>query len=179
MNEILDAILFATEAHAGQTRKWSGLPYVTHPIKVAQLVAQVSTDKDLVIAAVLHDTIEDTDVTFSNIAAMFGPWVALLVDELTDTTSKETHPTLSRAQRRKIDHERLQGISDDAKTIKLSDIIHNVSNIDQIGNPEFRDLYLMEKLDLIPRLKGGDAKLYKMAEDVVHAKMLLVETLKL
>ena len=83
---ITKAIEFATKKHSGQFRKITGLPYVTHPIEVARLVEQFKSSKnmtELKVAALLHDTLEDTNATFSEIAMEFSPLIASLVLELT------------------------------------------------------------------------------------------------
>src|SRR5690554_2663429 len=69
-------------AHAGQTRR-SGEPYITHPVAVAKVLAELGLDVETLIAAILHDTIEDTPLTHAEIAAQFGESVAELVDGVT------------------------------------------------------------------------------------------------
>jgi len=84
---VIKAIKFASEKHKGQVRRGSGLPYVTHPIIVMELVLKYKgTSKhieDLRCAALLHDTLEDTECTYQEIEREFGPLVASLVMELT------------------------------------------------------------------------------------------------
>ena len=79
---IKEAIKLATDAHEGQLRK-SGDPYITHPLAVMKIVEDWGMDEDTIIAAVLHDTIEDTDVTLKDIKERFGEQVAFLVDGVT------------------------------------------------------------------------------------------------
>src|SRR5690606_7605591 len=69
-------------AHAGQTRK-SGEPYITHPVAVATVLAELGLDVETLVAAILHDTIEDTPLTREELAAQFGEDVAELVDGVT------------------------------------------------------------------------------------------------
>ena len=80
--ELEHAIDFATKAHQGQKRK-SGEPYIIHPLAVAALIVEWEMDIDTVLAAVLHDTVEDTDVTLDDIESLFGRDVAFLVDGVT------------------------------------------------------------------------------------------------
>ena len=75
------ALEFAKEAHKGTVRKTSDTPYITHPIEVAESVAQMSSDEDVIIAALLHDVVEDTAYTLEDISKMFGDKVAALVAE--------------------------------------------------------------------------------------------------
>ena len=84
---ILKAIEFSTLKHEGQVRKGTGKPYITHPIMVSYVLAQYKQSKnieELICAALLHDTLEDTDTSFVEIANEFTPLVASLVLELTN-----------------------------------------------------------------------------------------------
>ncbi len=84
-NQVLEldhAIDIATKAHAGQKRR-SGEPYISHPLAVAKLLIDWELDMDSVIAGVLHDTVEDTDLTLEDIETLFGHDVAFLVDGVT------------------------------------------------------------------------------------------------
>ncbi|MGK2896072.1 MAG: HD domain-containing protein, partial [Candidatus Saccharimonadales bacterium] len=80
--ELEHAVDFATEAHAGQKRK-SSEPYILHPTAVAATLIQWEMDIDTVLAGVLHDTVEDTDMTLERIESLFGRDVAFLVDGVT------------------------------------------------------------------------------------------------
>ncbi|MBM3209849.1 bifunctional (p)ppGpp synthetase/guanosine-3',5'-bis(diphosphate) 3'-pyrophosphohydrolase [Candidatus Saccharibacteria bacterium] len=84
-DELLDirlAIKYATKKHNGQKRK-SGEPYITHPLAVANLLADWGMDSDTILAGILHDTVEDTDATLEEIEAQFGRDVAFLIDGVT------------------------------------------------------------------------------------------------
>jgi (p)ppGpp synthase/HD superfamily hydrolase len=114
---------FAAAKHAGQSRKGkAGEPYINHLAEVAQLVAQATAggDVDLVIAAVLHDTVEDTGTTFDEIAAAFGPRVASLVGEVTDDES------LEKSERKRLQIEHAGHASTGAKIIKIADKTSNL-----------------------------------------------------
>ncbi|HAE09626.1 MAG TPA: bifunctional (p)ppGpp synthetase/guanosine-3',5'-bis(diphosphate) 3'-pyrophosphohydrolase, partial [Alphaproteobacteria bacterium] len=76
------AFVFGMEAHDGQIRA-SGEPYYTHPIAVANILVDMRLDLDTVITALLHDTVEDCDVTLDTLGDAFGPSVAQLVDGVT------------------------------------------------------------------------------------------------
>lgn len=80
------AICFATEKHSGQVRKLSNAPYILHPLEVAAIVGTMTDDKEVLAAAVLHDTVEDTDTTLEEIRENFGKRVSLLV--MTETEEK-------------------------------------------------------------------------------------------
>ena len=68
------AAKFAIDAHHGAERKGKGYPYILHPMEAAGIVASLSTDPELLAAAMLHDTVEDTDVTIEQIRQTFGVW---------------------------------------------------------------------------------------------------------
>ena len=82
---VLDkAIVFAVKAHAGTGRRGKGFPYIVHPMETVEIVATMTDDQELMAAAALHDTVEDTSVTLDDISREFGPRVAKLVEEESD-----------------------------------------------------------------------------------------------
>jgi len=126
VQRILEAARFAAERHAAQKRKGSGEePYVNHLIEVAELVVSSSTELDveLVMAAFLHDTIEDTDVTFAALEQRFGSGVAGLVAEVTDDKS------LPKEVRKQLQVETAPKKSPRAQILKLADKISNLRSI--------------------------------------------------
>lgn len=90
MNEILykKAIEFATKAHEGQMRKGTNIPYITHPIEVSNILRNKGYEMDAVISAVLHDTVEDTEVTLEEIEMNFGEKIAKIVDYVSEIKTK-------------------------------------------------------------------------------------------
>jgi GTP pyrophosphokinase len=80
--KIIKALNYATDCHQGQCRR-SGEPYIEHPIHVALILTELGMDTDSVVAALLHDVVEDTDATNETVAKLFGNSVALLVDGVT------------------------------------------------------------------------------------------------
>ena len=82
-----DAIRFALDKHAHQFRKGTDRPYILHPLEVMLLLSAMNADTDLLMAGVLHDTVEDTDATLPELEARFGPGVAGLVGAHTDDKS--------------------------------------------------------------------------------------------
>lgn len=86
MNVLEEAIIFATEAHSGQTRKMSSIPYILHPLEVASIISTMTEDLDVMAAGVLHDTIEDCNVPAEEIRNKFGSRVYALV--MTETEDK-------------------------------------------------------------------------------------------
>ena len=121
---ILSAAQYAAEKHANQKRKGAAAePYLNHLIEVAHLVSTALTDPDanLVVAALLHDVIEDAGVTSAELTARFGQDVAVLVLELTDDKS------LPKEERKRLQIEHAPKLSLRAQTIKLADKISNPS----------------------------------------------------
>jgi len=121
--KLADAYHFAAAKHVGQRRKGEAEePYVNHLTEVADLVARASggEDVEVIVAAVLHDAIEDTDTSFAEIADRFGARVAGLVAEVTDDK------TLPKADRKRLQIEHAAHASPGAKIIKLADKTSNL-----------------------------------------------------
>ena len=157
------AIWFATQAHAGQTRKYTGEPYVNHPVEVMQLVSTVTDDPEILAAAVLHDVVEDTPATIMNIRIGFSPRVAELVNDLTDVSKPQDG---NRATRKELDRQHTAKASPDAKTIKLADLISNSRSIVK-DDPNFAKVYMKEKAALLEVLTEGNTILFEQASDIV------------
>ncbi len=158
------ALTLAVLAHNGQLRKYTNDPYIIHPIAVAEIVNKVTLEKDMIRAAFLHDTVEDTDITIDFLQKHFNERVALLVEEVTDVSKPEDG---NRATRRLIDLKHTALASPDAKTIKLADVIHNTGTILQY-DPNFAKVYMKEKKALLGVLTEGDSSLYEHAEGVIE-----------
>ena len=92
MTRIERAVLLATKAHAGQVRKGKDRPYILHPIEVMCIVMRNTYDENVIIAAVLHDVVEKTSVTFRRLENEFGPRVARLVDSVSEDKMKKLPP---------------------------------------------------------------------------------------
>lgn len=160
------AMRFADEAHEGigQVRKYTGEPYINHPAAVVELVGSVAHTPEMLAAAWLHDTVEDTPVTLQDIERTFGRVVAVMVAGLTDTSKPEDG---NRAARKAIDRARIANASPEVKTIKLADLIDNSQSIFS-HDRQFAKVYLAEKLLLLEVLKEGDPFLYAMAESIAQ-----------
>ncbi len=158
------ALDFATKAHEGQVRKYTGEPYICHPISVARLVAAVTNDKAMIAAALLHDTVEDTDVTLDEIERLFGSDVASLVESLTDVSTPQDG---LRRMRKEVDRLHTAKASPRAKTIKLADLIDNSRSIIE-RDPKFAKVYIGEKRRLLEVLTEGDPFLLSEAWRIVR-----------
>ena len=154
MTLIKKAKLGASLWHFGQTRKYSGDAYVTHPIRVAARVAIQTDDEYVIAAAFLHDTLEDTEATFDDLVKHYGLRVALIVKELTDVFTPENYPDQNRAWRKRQEAYRLGRASEDAKLIKRADIADNTESIER-EDPNFAKVYLAEKAFLLAEMDRG------------------------
>jgi len=167
MSDLVDrARVYATEAHQriNHRRKYNNEPYHVHLSAVAKLVASVTGDEEMVAAAWLHDTVEDTQATLEDVEAEFGVQVAEIVEELTDVSKPGDG---NRVQRKQIDRMHLAQASKRAKTVKLADLIDNCKDITR-HDPRFAQVYLAEMNSLLDVLQGGNEQLYKRAEKI-HA----------
>ncbi len=166
---------YAISAHAriNQLRKYTFQPYDVHLKAVAELVAMVTEDQEIIAAAWLHDTVEDTPATFEEIEREFGQGVCRLVMDLTDISRPADG---NRMTRKEIDRDHTALASSRAKTIKLADLIDNCLDICR-HDPKFGALFLQEMVDLLTVLHEGDQRLYKKAQRTVEqsAKKLKIE----
>ena len=128
--ELLDrAIVFAVRAHAGTERRGKGYPYIVHPMEAVEIVATMTSDQELLAAAALHDTVEDTDVTVEQIRAEFGDRVAALVASESDTFEEGVSEEDSWHARKQAAIDRLAKASHDAKIVALGDKLSNMRAI--------------------------------------------------
>ena len=126
MNKILAAIAFAADKHRNQRRKdAAGSPYINHPIALANVLANEAgiDDERVLIAAILHDTVEDTETTAQELVRHFGQEIADIVLEVTDDKS------LLKAERKQQQIDHAPTISRRAKLVKLADKICNLRDI--------------------------------------------------
>jgi (p)ppGpp synthase/HD superfamily hydrolase len=143
---------FAARAHMGQVRKYTGVPYIVHPIEVMEIVSTVEHDDAMLAAALLHDVVEDTDHTIDDIRGEFGDDIASLVSDLTDVSKPEDG---NRQTRKDKDRAHSSAASARAQTVKLADLISNSVDIAK-HDPTFAKLYMQEKLKLLGVLTRGN-----------------------
>ena len=128
--ELLDrAIVFAVRAHAGIERRGKGFPYIVHPMEAVEIVATITPDQELLAAAVLHDTVEDTDVTIEQIRAEFGDRVAALVASESEDKDCGVSKEESWHARKQAAIDRLASASLDSKFVALGDKLSNMRAI--------------------------------------------------
>jgi len=170
-----EAIEFAREAHAGQVRDHSGDPYVVHPLRVADRVASIpGASEAMVVAAVLHDVVEDSDVSLAEIAERFGADVARIVDGLSSKEDK----SLRRVERKAAEVARLAAEPAAVQSVKLADRIDNLRDFPVDVKKVRRFLvkaYLPESAVLLDSLVDADAGVRAELGEVIAAVREAVE----
>ena len=165
---ILNAFQFAAEKHRDQRRKGSdAAPYINHLIQVAEILWTVGNVRDvaLLVASILHDTIEDTDATPEEIRAQFGEDILALVLEVTDDRS------IPQKQRKQLQVETAPYKSPKAKLLKIADKISNVQDI--ITSPprdwslERKQEYLLWTERVVAGLRGENENLERYYDDLL------------
>ena len=128
--ELLDrAIIFAVKAHAGTERRGKGFPYIVHPMEAMEIVATITPDQELLAAAALHDTVEDTNVTIEEIRDQFGERVANLVAAESDVFIEGKSEEETWHARKQAAMDRLAAAPHDAKIVALGDKLSNMRAI--------------------------------------------------
>jgi (p)ppGpp synthase/HD superfamily hydrolase len=141
---ILTALKFAERKHRGQVRKVSGKPYVIHPIVASYMVVKYKKSKhleELIVALLLHDTLEDTTATFAEIAKMFGPLVAGIVFEMTSDEAE-----IKKLGKNEYFKKKMCGMSSYALICKLVDRYCNIKDSPKIE-------YVYDTITLISHLQ--------------------------
>ncbi len=175
--KLLQALKLAADKHRDQRRKGAHQPpYINHPIEVCEQLVRVGkvNDLNILLAAVLHDTIEDTDTTPEEIEAMFGRRVREVVAEVTDDKS------LPKAERKEKQVEHAPHLSIEAKQVKLSD---KISNIREIGNDPPADWSKERKLEYVAwgervadaGLRGVNQNLENLFDETVRTARAKIE----
>jgi len=162
MNEVNRALVYATAAHCAvdQERKYTGEPYIVHPIEVMMLVRNFGGSVEMQQAALLHDVVEDCNVTEAELRVVFGPVVTSYVMALSDMEKG------NRATRKALSRDRLGAAQDEVHTIKLADLYSNTRTI--VGrDPGFSRVYFPEKVQLMAVLTRGNRALFSMVWDQI------------
>jgi guanosine-3',5'-bis(diphosphate) 3'-pyrophosphohydrolase len=149
---LLKAVEFAASKHRDQRRKGADAsPYVNHPIGVAYLLADSGgvTDLDTLAAAVLHDTLEDTETTTNELDQLFGSAVRRIVEEVTDDK------TLEKSVRKELQVDHARSLSPSAKAVKIADKIMNVRDVTDSPPADWDLARRVEYLDWAERVVAG------------------------
>ena len=149
LSEYKEAYIYAAEKHIFQIRKFTKDPYMTHPEFVACMLIRYTTDKNMIKAALLHDTVENTSATIDEIEDLFGERVANLVFELT------TDEDLKNEVGKKVYlTKKMNNMSEDAFLFKLLDRLHNVTDcLHNNTTYDFREWYWKETRYIINHLE--------------------------
>uniref|UniRef100_W5N9W8 Guanosine-3',5'-bis(diphosphate) 3'-pyrophosphohydrolase MESH1 n=2 Tax=Lepisosteus oculatus TaxID=7918 RepID=W5N9W8_LEPOC len=157
---LLETVNFAAEKHKYQRRKDpEGTPYINHPIGVARILSQEGGVTDIAVlqAALLHDTVEDTDTTLLELEAMFGTTVARIVQEVTDDRS------LPKQERKRLQVEHAPHCSHQAKLVKLADKLYNLRDLNRCTptgwTAERVQEYFLWAAEVVKRLRGTNIAL--------------------
>lgn len=165
---VVSALAFAARKHQDQQRKGrSHRPYINHPIALLQILWDVGNvrDRTTLVAALLHDTVEDTDTTLEEVRRAFGDAVADVVREVTDDK------VLPKARRKQLQVEHAASASAAAKLIKLADKIHNVAEIGldppEGWSPSRREAYLDWAAAVVAGLRGVSPALERAFDEAL------------
>ncbi len=161
---IIEVIKFARKYHEGQMRKYTKEAYIFHPINVGFILSMYTTNQDIIGAGILHDVIEDTDATEGQLSDLFGERITGFVMDVTDVSKPSDG---NRKVRKEIDRQHLEKAAPESKTIKLADIFDNARSIIKY-DPGFARVWMQEKKELLPDLKDGNSKLWKITNDIIQ-----------
>ncbi len=172
---LLKALAFAAHKHRDQRRKDAeASPYINHCIAVATVLALEGgvTDEELLIAAILHDTVEDTRTTFADLEECFGVAVAALVREVTDDKA------LPKAERKRLQIANAAGLSANAKQLKIADKICNIRDVSDCPPCDWpierRHEYLRWAEQVVAGCRGINAQLDRAFDMAIeHARTSL------
>ncbi len=177
LGKLIDAINFSAQKHRGQTRKGANAePYINHPIDVMNILSKDGgiEEYDILISAVLHDTIEDTETTEVEIDKRFGSRVARIVLEVSDDKS------LSKVERKNAQIAEAPHLSNQAKVVKLAD---KISNIKDIGASPPNDWtvarceeYLLWSEKVVDGIRGTNESLESRFDELVENVRTTLET---
>lgn len=173
---ILRALRFSSEKHKDQRRKGAeGLPYINHPIDVAETLWSSGgvRDVNVIVAAILHDTVEDTGTTPAELEAQFGATVRSLVLEVTDDKS------LPKPERKRLQVEHAPHLSSGAKQIKLADKISNINDVAYSPPADWpherRVDYLAWADSVVSGLRGCNQRLEELFDEALNRSRLALE----
>jgi guanosine-3',5'-bis(diphosphate) 3'-pyrophosphohydrolase len=168
-----DAYELLVETHAGQRQKVNGRPYVEHPISVAADVSQAGFEPEMVAAALLHDIVENSDVTVEDVRERFGDRVAELVDAMTDISDVEPYE-----HRKELHRERIVAAGSEAAAIFGADKLNNVRALREAYAEEGEEVArrFKQPLDTKMRVWVADADLIsRYAAAVPYAQVVADE----
>ena len=173
MNLVLKATKFAALKHCDQRRKDGKTPYIIHPISVAMILSEIGSieDPEILSAALLHDTLEDTDTSAHELDKNFGSRVRIIVEELTD------NDMLTFSQSKQMQIENAPYLSKNATLVRIADKISNVSDVIENPPPEWNQKRCNKYVDWAEAVMNNCQKVNQDLEN--HFFELLTEYRKL
>ena len=173
MNLVLKATQFAALKHCDQRRKDGKTPYIIHPISVAMILSEIGSieDPEILSAALLHDTLEDTDTSGDELENFFGSRVRIIVEELTD------NGMLTFSQRKQMQIDNAPYLSKDATLVRIADKISNVYDVIENPPPEWNQKRCNKYVDWAEAVMNNCQKVNQDLEN--HFFELLTEYRKL
>ena len=174
---ILDrAIIFAVRAHTGTERRGKGYPYIVHPMEAVEIVATMTADQELLAAAALHDTVEDTDITLDQLRSEFGDRVASLVADESDEKYEGVSESDSWHARKRAAIDRLARASHDAKMVALGDKLSNMRAIArdyaEIGDKLWSRFHAKDPKDHAWHYRGLAASLSELSDTFAYKEFV-------
>lgn len=179
IGEVLEQVKdFADKAHGEQERKYTAERYIAHPMRVMETCRKYTDDVTILAAALLHDVLEDTEVSTEEmlefLEKMMGHDNAArtvkLVEELTDIYTKTNYPKWNRRKRKSKEADRIEATSAASQLVKYADIIDNTSEI-VTQDPDFAKVFLHECRTLLRRMSKGNRELYAQAVVCVNERL--------
>ena len=176
-SELLDrAIVFAVKAHRNTERRGKGFPYIVHPMEAVEIVATITPDQELLAAAALHDTVEDTDVTVEDIRREFGDRIAELVHSESDQYTEGVSEEDSWHDRKQAAIDRLAAASHDAKIVAMGDKLSNMRAIwrdyQQKGDALWQIFHVKDKASHAWHYRGLAASLSELKDTFAYQEFV-------
>ena len=175
--QLLDrAIVFAVNAHHNTERRGKGFPYIVHPMEAVEIVATITPDQELLAAAALHDTIEDTDVTVEDIRREFGERIADLVYAESDQFAEGVSEEDSWRDRKQAAIHRLAAAPHDAKIVAMGDKLSNMRAIwrdyQTMGDELWNIFHVKDKASHEWHYRGLADSLKELSDTFVYKEFL-------
>ena len=181
MEKLLEAMYFATISHGNQSRKGVQIPYISHPLAVALILSSVTDDQDVIIAGILHDLVEDTKVSESEIQKRFGKKVA---DIVMDCSEKDK--SKSWKERKQGALKSIKNLPKNSALVKTADILHNIyetkRGVDEQGisffdnfNASSHDIleYERKRLEEFKKYHKNNPLLEMIEENLAHLEHII------
>lgn len=170
------AIEFAVKAHANTERRGKGFPYIVHPLEAMEIVASMTPDQELLAAAALHDTIEDTSVTIDDLRREFGDRVATIVEAESDKFLEGIPDEASWHQRKQAAIDRIASAPHDSKLVAMGDKLSNMRAIwrdyQEQGDELWKIFHAKDKKDHEWHYRGLAASLSELSDTFAYKEFV-------